>query len=224
MRKELNIIFVAQKIKDNLPDKNDAKHDNLVDDAMKVINKKSKLADPLVLACKFLSDGVKDNDFYSKHLDKKLDDKFADNLCKIQKDHLNNPDVIKESNTLLDELAAKNPKIKQCIANNGGLAKPIGEFEPSEHNRKCKKALEDFHDNLSKNFDDQNVKNDLLTNEKDTTNEIYKNLNNIYIITNRDVLKDWIQYMESILSNIISCNSNCENELARIYIYSFLII
>ena len=163
----VNEMDLAKKIKDNLPSKDDPKHDKLVDDAINILDKKSNFDQPLTLACKFLSDGVKDNDFYSKHLNKKLDDKFADRLCKIQHDHLNNPDVIRESNTLLDELSKKNPKVKQCVANNGGLANPIGEFEPNVNNVKCKNALDAFHNNLQKNFNDNKVKDDILKNEKD---------------------------------------------------------
>ena len=163
----VNEMDLARKIKDNLPNKSDPKHDKLIDDAVNILTKKSNFPEPLVLSCKFLSDGVKDNDFYTKHLDKKLDDKFADKLCKMQQDHLNHPEVIRESNTLLDELSKRNPKVKQCVANNGGLAKPIGENEPNAHNIKCRNAIGAFHHNLLKDFKDKNVKDDILANEKD---------------------------------------------------------
>ena len=54
----------------------------------------------------------------------------------------------------------------QCVLNNGGLARQVDESEPSTNSLKCKKALEDLHDNLQKDFKDKNVKDDILSNEK----------------------------------------------------------
>ena len=105
-------------------DKNDPRHKNLVDDAMKIFNKKQKLGDPLIQSCKCLTDYLRNDDLYNDYLKQKLDKNFADQALKAQKEHPDDPDVINNINKLLTKLSDKNPEIKEFIDNNGGLVKP----------------------------------------------------------------------------------------------------
>ena len=69
---------ILKKIKDNLPAKEDERHSDVADDTLKILLEKSNFEEPLLLACKCLSDYVKDDNLYNKHIDDKIDETFPD--------------------------------------------------------------------------------------------------------------------------------------------------
>ena len=71
---------ILKKIKDNLPKKDDERHSDVAADTLKIIEKKSNFEEPLLQSCKNLSDYVKDDTLYNKHLDNKIDESFIDKL------------------------------------------------------------------------------------------------------------------------------------------------
>ena len=100
---------ILKKIKDNLPKKDDERHSDMALDPLKIIEKKSNFEEPLLQSCKNLSDCVKDDTLYNKHLDNKIDESFIDKLFDIQDHYLDNPEITKEINNLLCYLALRNP-------------------------------------------------------------------------------------------------------------------
>jgi len=82
---------------------------------LKIIEKKSNFEEPLLQSCKNLSDYVKDDTLYNKHLDNKIDESFIDKLFDIQDNYLDNPQITKEINNLLCYLALRNPKLAEAI-------------------------------------------------------------------------------------------------------------
>ena len=149
---------ILKKIKDNIPSKEDERHSDVVDDTLKIIDKKSNFGEPLLLCCKNLSDYVKDDTLYNKHAKDKIDDNFVDKLFEIQDNYLDNPEITKEINNLLCYLALRNPKLAETIIKKGGLAKVIEEL----------KAVADLNDDNSKMLKLNGLKmlNSLLNNNK----------------------------------------------------------
>ena len=120
---------ILKKIKENLPTKNDERHSDVAKDTLKIIEKKSNYEEPLLLSCKNLSDYVKDDTLYNKHLNDKIKENFVDKLFEIQDNYLDNPEITKEINNLLCYLALRNPKLAEAIIKKGGLAKVIEELK-----------------------------------------------------------------------------------------------
>ena len=149
---------ILKKIKDNLPTKDDKRHQDVAKDTLKIIEKKSNYEEPLLLSCKNLSDYVKDDMLYNKHLKDKIGDKFVDKLFEIQDNYLDNPEITKEINNLLCYLALRNPKLAETIIKKGGLAKVIEEL----------KAVANLNDDNSKMLKLNGLKmlNSLLNNNK----------------------------------------------------------
>ena len=149
---------ILKKIKDNLTSKDDERHGDVAKDTLKIIEKKSNFEEPLLLSCKNLSDYVKDDTLYNKHLDDKIDDNFVDKLFEIQDNYLDNPEITKEINNLLCYLALRNPKFAETIIKKGGLAKVIEEL----------KAVANLNDENSKMLKLNGLKmlNSLLSNNK----------------------------------------------------------
>jgi hypothetical protein len=90
-----NDMGILKKIKDNLPSKEDERHDDVAADILKILVDKSNYEEPLLLACKCLSDYVKDDVLYNKHLNDKIEDNFVDKLFEIQDNYLDNPEITK---------------------------------------------------------------------------------------------------------------------------------
>ena len=124
-----NKMGLLKKIKDNLPTKADPRHDDVASNTLTILLDKSNYEAPLLLACKCLSDYVKDNDLYNKHLSNKIDDGFIGKLFDIQEDYLENPEITKEINNILSYLAMKNQKSADSIIKKGGLAGIIQEIK-----------------------------------------------------------------------------------------------
>jgi hypothetical protein len=120
---------ILKKIKDNLSTKEDETHGDIAADTLKIIEKKSNFEEPLLLSCKNLSDYVKDDTLYNKHLNDKIDENFVDKLFDIQDNYLDNPEITKEINNLLCYLALRNPKLAEAIVKKGGLSKVIEELK-----------------------------------------------------------------------------------------------
>ena len=169
---------ILKKIKDNLPKKDDERHSDVALDTLKIIEKKSNFEEPLLQSCKNLSDYVKDDTLYNKHLDNKIDESFIDKLFDIQDNYLDNPEITKEINNLLCYLALRNPKLAEAIVKKGGLAKVIEEL----------KSVANLNDDNSKMLKLNGLKmlNSLLNNNKnldeflnaggvDLVNKIVKN-------------------------------------------------
>ena len=153
-----NDMGILKKIKDNLPAKEDERHSDVADDTLKILLEKSNFEEPLLLACKCLSDYVKDDTLYNKHLNDKIDESFIDKLFEIQDNYLDNPEIIKEINNILCYLALRNPKLAECIIKKGGLASVIEEL----------KAVANLNDPASKLLKLNGLKmlNSLLNNPK----------------------------------------------------------
>ena len=149
---------ILKKIKDNLTSKDDERHSDIANDTLKIIEKKSNFAEPLLLSCKNLSDYVKDDTLYNKHLNDKIDENFIDKLFEIQDNYLDNPEITKEINNLLCYLALRNPKLAEAIVKKGGLAKVIEEL----------KSVANLNDENSKMLKLNGLKmlNSLLNNNK----------------------------------------------------------
>ena len=149
---------IYKKIKDNIPSKEDERHKDIVDSTLKVIEKKSHFAEPLLLNCKILSDYVKDDTLYNNHLKDKVDDKLVDELFEIEDNYLDNPEITKEINNLLCYLSLRNPKLAETIIKKGGLSKVIEEL----------KSVADLNDDNSKMLKLNGLKmlNSLLNNNK----------------------------------------------------------
>ena len=81
------------------------------------------------MSCKCLSDYVKDDALYNKHLSDKIDDDFVDKLFEIQDNYLDNPEIIKEINNILCYLALRNPKLADIIIKKGGYTSVIEELK-----------------------------------------------------------------------------------------------
>ena len=127
-------------------------------DTLKIIEKKSNYEEPLLLSCKNLSDYVKDDTLYNKHLNDKIKENFVDKLFEIQDNYLDNPEITKEINNLLCYLALRNPKLAEAIVKKGGLAKVIEEL----------KSVANLNDDNSKMLKLNGLKmlNSLLNNNK----------------------------------------------------------
>ena len=110
------------------------------------------------MSCKCLSDYVKDDTLYNKHLGDKIDESFVDKLFEIQDNYLDNPEIIKEINNILCYLSLRNPKLAECIIKKGGLASIIEEL----------KAVANLNDPASKLLKLNGLKmlNSLLNNPK----------------------------------------------------------
>ena len=89
---------MLKKIKDNLPSKDDPKHDDVADNTLKILLDKSNFEEPLLLSCKLLHDYVKDKELFNKYINDKIDEGLVGKLFEIQNDYLDNPEVIKEIN------------------------------------------------------------------------------------------------------------------------------
>ena len=124
-----NDIGILKKIKDNLPSKDDEKHSDVCKNILKIITNKSNFEEPLLLSCKCLSDYVKDDVLYKKHLLDKINEGFVDKLFEIQENYLDNPEIIKEINNILCYLSLRSPKLAECIIKRGGLANIIEELK-----------------------------------------------------------------------------------------------
>ena len=124
-----NDMGILKKIKDNLPSKADPRHKDVATDILKILLEKSNYEEPLLAACKCLSDYVKDDVLYNKHLSDKIDSNFVDKLFDIQENYLDNPEVVKEINNLLCYLALRNPKLAEAIIKKGGLINIIEELK-----------------------------------------------------------------------------------------------
>jgi hypothetical protein len=124
-----NDLGILKKIKDNLPSKADPRHKDVATDILKILLEKSNYEEPLLAACKCLSDYVKDDVLYNKHLSDKIDPSFVDKLFDIQENYLDNPEVVKEINNLLCYLALRNPKLAEAIIKKGGLINIIEELK-----------------------------------------------------------------------------------------------
>ena len=124
-----NEMGILKKIKDNIPSKDDDRHADVVDDILKILLDKSNYEEPLLLACKCLSDYVKDDRLFNKYLSNKIDVSFIDKLFAIQDDYLDNPEIIKEINNILCLVAVRNPKLAEAIIKKGGLANVIEELK-----------------------------------------------------------------------------------------------
>ncbi|MBP3801733.1 MAG: hypothetical protein J6I85_06920, partial [Clostridia bacterium] len=151
-----NEMALLKKIKDNLPTKADPRHDDVTANTLDILLNKSNYEAPLLLACKCLSDYVKDNELYNKHLGDKIDDGFIGKLFEIQEDYLDNPEVTKEINNILSYLAMKNQKSADSIIKKGGLGGIIQEI----------KAVADLNDPASQQMKLNGLKmiNSLLNN------------------------------------------------------------
>ena len=124
-----NEMGILTKIKDNLPSKEDVKHDDIVRNTLSILLEKSNFEEPLLLACKCLIDYLKNDALYNKHLCDKINENFVDKLFEIQDNYLDSPEVIKEINNILCYLALRNPKLGECIIKRGGLANIIEELK-----------------------------------------------------------------------------------------------
>ena len=169
---------ILKKIKDNISTKEDERHGDIAADTLKIIEKKSNYEEPLLQSCKNLSDYVKDDTLYNKHLNDKIDENFVDKLFDIQDNYLDNPEITKEINNLLCYLALRNPKLAEAIVKKGGLSKVIEEL----------KSVANLNDENSKMLKLNGLKmlNSLLNNNKnldeflnaggvDLVNKIVKN-------------------------------------------------
>ena len=153
-----NDMGILKKIKDNLPSKEDERHGEVAADTLKILVDKANYEEPLLLACKCLSDYVKDDVLYNKHLNDKIGDDFVDKLFEIQDNYLDNPEITKEINNLLCYLSLRNPKLAEAIIQKGGLANVIDEL----------KAVANLNDPASKLLKLNGLKmlNSLLTTPK----------------------------------------------------------
>ena len=155
-------------IKDNLPSKDDHKHDDLVDDTINILTKKSNSPEPLVLACKCLSDYLTDNDLATKHANKKVDEGLVDDLLKIQANYLDNPEVMQAISNVLSNCAMRKPVLKdrmelfgrgrnaldtlnsgnELFKPKGGIGKARSGAEGLQSKDAIKDLLDKFHNNL----------------------------------------------------------------------------
>ena len=124
-----NDMGMLKKIKENLPTKDDPRHDDVANCTLTILLDKSNFEEPLLLACKLLHDYVKDKELFNKHINDKIDDSFVGKLYDIQDDYLDNPEIIKEINNILSYLAMKNNKLGNDIIKRGGLAGLIQEIK-----------------------------------------------------------------------------------------------
>ena len=153
-----NEMGMLKKIKDNLPSKDDPKHDDVADNTLKILLDKSNFEEPLLLSCKLLHDYVKDKELFNKHINDKIDEGFVGKLFEIQDDYLDNPEVIKEINNILCYLSMRNPKLSDCIIKKGGLSGLIQDL----------KSVANLNDPQSKSLKLNGLKmlNSLLNNPK----------------------------------------------------------
>ena len=153
-----NEMGILKKIKDNIPSKDDDRHSDVAANVLKILLDKSNFEEPLLLSCKCLSDYVKDDQLYNKHLNNKIDGSFVDTLFEIQDNYLDNPEIIKEINNILCYLSLRNPKLAEAIIKKGGLANVIDEL----------KAVANLNDPASKLLKLNGLKmlNSLLNNNK----------------------------------------------------------
>ena len=190
---EMNLV---NKIKDNLPSKNDPKHDGLLNDAINVLHKKSNFAEPIVLACKCLSDYLNDNNLCVKHANKKLNEGLVDDLLKIQDNYIDNPEVMQATSNVLSNLALRKPQLKKHLGlygrcggsldtlqsgndkfkPKGGIERGDKAFDGLSDDSKLKDLLNEFHNNLQKDYNKN--KDNILENEEDI-NENTQNIKSI---------------------------------------------
>lgn len=188
-----NELGLINKIKENLP-KTDDKHGKLIDNAMKILLDKNNYIDPLIVSCKCLGSYIADDELFNKHASKKIGDSFIDKLFAIQEDNLDNPEVTREINNILCQLAVKNPKYADAIVKNGGLANVIDELKHVANlNDPASKALKENGLKMLNCLlnDDKNLDKFIKANGVDLINKIVKNE-----INNNNLNKDELPLKE----------------------------
>ena len=126
-----NELSILKKIKENISSKDNNKHNDIIDNSIKVIKNKSNYSDTLLLSCKILNDYIKDVELYNKYTNKKIDDTFIDKLFEINEDYIDNSEITKEINNVLCYLALRNNKYAEIIVSKGGLANVLEELKES---------------------------------------------------------------------------------------------
>ena len=156
---ELNLL---NRVKENIRNKNDSKHSDLVEDAMNILTKKSNYVNPLLDACKFVNDYISDNDLY-KHAEEKLNEDFVDDLFKVQMNYLNNPEITNEIDNILSKIALRNPKLRDYMG-SGKFGNYLNQID--NNSSRLDSLLKEFHENVQKDFKDKENKDKVLDNEE----------------------------------------------------------
>ena len=126
-----NEMSILKKIKENIPSKDNNKHNDIIENTIKIIKNKSNYLDTLLLSCRILSDYIKDEDLFNKYLNEKIDDDFIDKLFEINENYIDNAEVTKEINNLLCYLSLRNPKFAEHIVSKGGLSNVLEQLKES---------------------------------------------------------------------------------------------
>ena len=184
----------------------DPKHDDLLDDTINILTKKSNFPEPVVLACKCLSDYLTDNDLALKHANRKVDEGLVNTLNEIQGNYLDNPEVIQATTELLSKMALRKPVLKdrmelfgrgrnaldslnsgnKLFKPKGGVGKGKRAADDLQSKDAIKHMLDNFHKNL-KNYDKN--KDNILENEKDI-NDATPNVKSVEPLLSRQFVDD----------------------------------
>ena len=217
----MNQTSVMRKLKDNANEDNNV-HKDITRNIKNLITKKSNYNDILLSNIKILSDYTKNENLYNKYLNKNIiDKKFIDNLLEISENYINNPEITKEINNILCNIALRDENLADYIVQKGGLMTVFENIKENvglndEESRQIKlnslkmlntllnddKNIEKFLKFKGDNLIESILKNEVKLNNKDITNkdDYFKtksiintnnNINNNDVINNEKENKEY---------------------------------
>jgi hypothetical protein len=217
----MNQTSVMRKLKDNASEDNNV-HKDITRNIKNLITKKSNYNDILLSNIKILSDYTKNENLYNKYLNKNIiDKKFIDNLLEISENYINNPEITKEINNILCNIALRDENLADYIVQKGGLMTVFENIKENvglndEESRQIKlnslkmlntllnddKNIEKFLKFKGDNLIESILKNEVKLNNKDITNkdDYFKtkciintnnNINNNDVINNEKENKEY---------------------------------